>query len=209
MDPLSSNTILRTPHVAPNFCSRSDPLCNERHQSSGILTWNWQQKAFLGCTIITPKNPLFRYYSSTVMSLKYWFQSTMECSIPICNSCWASATLPLTFQHHCTTDRWSQVFSKKAIVPDANSLLTNLYWATPGNVINCIIQSLLSTVAIASWENFLRSKQSILSTPSYAFLTVVDKASPNSHSRYIIKNSLIRFKCNSMMTEYTKNYISK
>ena len=54
----------------------------------------------------------------TPMSLQYWFQSTKECSLPICNSCWASATdTPSTFQigrpsicHKCKCD-----FSKKLL----------------------------------------------------------------------------------------------
>ena len=67
LETLSSNTIVSTPHVAPNFCPWSDPLHDERHQCSGIPTWNWQQEAFLGCRIITSKNPLFRYYSPSVV----------------------------------------------------------------------------------------------------------------------------------------------
>ena len=48
-------------------------------------------------------------------------------------------------------------FFKKATVSDAYSLFTNLYWKTPGNAISCTIQDLLSTLAIASWANHLRS----------------------------------------------------
>ena len=55
LETLTSNTIVSTPHVAPNFCPRPDPLYDERHQCSGIPTWNWQQEAFLGCRIIISK----------------------------------------------------------------------------------------------------------------------------------------------------------
>ena len=67
LEALSGNTIVSTPHVAPNFCSGPDPLYDARHQRSGIPTWNWQQKAFPGCRIITSKNPLLRYYSPAIV----------------------------------------------------------------------------------------------------------------------------------------------
>ena len=67
LETLSSNTIVSTPHIAPNFCSQPDPLYHERHQSSRILTWKWQQKTFLACRIITSKNPLLRYYFPSVV----------------------------------------------------------------------------------------------------------------------------------------------
>ena len=109
------------------------------------------------------------------MSLQYWFQSTMECSLPICNSCWTSSTdTPLDFPalrhhrqvrpsncHNCKCD-----FSKKLPRLMLNLFLQSLYLAASVNAINCTIQSLLSAVATASWANHLRSKQPILSTPS-------------------------------------------
>ena len=54
-------------YVARNFCPWPDPLYDERHENSGILMWNWQQKAFLGCRIITSENPLLQYYSPSVV----------------------------------------------------------------------------------------------------------------------------------------------
>ena len=114
LETLSSNTTVSTLHVAPNLCSRPDPLYDERHENSGIPTWNWQQKAFLGCrstisprlyfllenklssiSAICPGPPIWTGLLmkwETAMSLQYWFQSTMECSLSICYSCWASAT---------------------------------------------------------------------------------------------------------------------
>ena len=67
LETLSSSAIVRTSHVAPNFCSWPNLLYNEMHQNSGILTWNCQQKTFLGCRIITSKNPLLWYDSPLVV----------------------------------------------------------------------------------------------------------------------------------------------
>ena len=53
---LSSGAIVTLPlHIAPNFCSRFDPLYVQNHLNSRIPTWNWRQKAFLSCSIIFPK----------------------------------------------------------------------------------------------------------------------------------------------------------
>ena len=47
-----------------------------------------------------------------------------------------------------------------------------------------ILQILLSAGAIASWANYLRSKESILSRSSHAFLTVIHKTIPNTQKYY-------------------------
>lgn len=78
-------------------------------------------------------------------------------------------------------------FFEQATVSDANSPFKNLYWSTSDNAINCTFQSFLSIVVISSWANNLRSKQPILSMPSYAFLTVFHKVSPNSQWRFYRK----------------------
>ena len=114
LETLSSSTIVSIPQVSPNFCSGPNQLYNGRHQSSGILTWNWQQKASFHCSSTTlpglyflPENKLFLYLNfifeasnlnrlfmkcETAMSLQYWFHSSMECSLPMCNICCASAS---------------------------------------------------------------------------------------------------------------------
>ena len=132
LETLSSNTIVSTPHVAPNFCSRPDPLYDKRHQCSGILTWNWQQEAFLGWRIITSK--LFSlgciffwkinsrlsqlYVQGLQFEQDYLRNVTRLCPYNIGSSqLWNARsrfaihagrlplTLPLTFQHSATTDR--------------------------------------------------------------------------------------------------------
>ena len=67
LETLSSNAILSTPHIVPNFSSWSDPLYDEMHQNSSTPTWNSQQKAFFGCRTITSKNQLLWYDAHSVV----------------------------------------------------------------------------------------------------------------------------------------------
>ena len=100
-------------------------------------------------------------------------------------------------------------FLKKATAPDAKSLFTSLYWAAPGNAINCTIQSLLSAVATTSWANHLRSKQSILSTPSYTSRRSSIKWAPILTKDILSKIAWSGASETAMMTEYIENDITK
>lgn len=184
-----------------------------RHSNVELATKN------LACSIITSKIPLIQYDSLLVLfcsgkdTLKYMsgagnmdrniFEMWMLApdlqfmlGISHGHSPWLSSTSASQKGKAKYLPQLQMQFFEQATVSDANSLFTNLYWSTSDNAINCTFQSFLSIVVISSWANNLRSKQPILSMPSYAFLTVFHKVSPNSQWRFYRKG-LTWYKCNS------------